>query len=297
MIKTLNTPSEEILAQIRKVESICKSYDRLGGKLSIDASLNVDSDMQSIFLFYEDNQLISVLSMFVPTRAEAEISAYTLPEYRRKGCFTSLLAEALEELKRYDVADLLFVCENQSKDGKKVVKSLGAELDFTEYFLRHKGVLSTMESQEKGRITLKKAEPKDLEAFIDLRQRIFNTEYEIAKAWTTKSFEAQNRIDYKAVMEGKPIGMGTICLEDNEVCLYGYGIAPEYQGKGFGEELLNLILKDLSLKGMFNVALEVNSKNLKAFNLYRKCGFEPEIVFDYHRVKASSLLTPSFYKK
>ena len=99
-IKILNKTSKEITEQIKEVEIICKTYDKINGNMYLDTSLNFSPEMKSLFLFYKDNKLISVLSIFMPTAAEAEISAYTLPEYRLKGYFKKLLIEATEELKK-----------------------------------------------------------------------------------------------------------------------------------------------------------------------------------------------------
>ncbi len=283
LIKKFSEPSVEIIKDIREVELICKEYDKLNGSLYLDTSLNFNSEIKSLYLLYENNQLVSLISMFIPTGEEAEISAYTLPEYRRKGYFKKLLDEATKEITKYNISDLVFVCEPQSNDGIEAIKKLEAEFDFTEYFLRHKGSLNDMEVRRVSEIELHKAKKKDLEAIISLSQEIFNDNYDDAKSMVTKSFEAVNRMQYIAVLGEKLIGMGSVSIENDEASIFGLGVVPKCQGKGFGRQILNLILVDLKDKGIENITIEVDSTNENAFKLYKKCGFEVETSFNYYR--------------
>jgi ribosomal protein S18 acetylase RimI-like enzyme len=282
-IKVLSKINEEAAKQIREVENICKAHDKTNGNISLDSSLNFYPEMKSIFLFYEDDKLISLLSIFMPTEKEAEISAYTLPEHRRKGFFKKLLNKAIEELKKYKLTDLLFVCEPQSKDGREAIKKLDAELCFTEYFLRYRGSLMDLEKQQQSRIRLQMAVLKDLEAIAIMSQQIFNDNYEGSKSMAAKSFEADNRTQYIAVLDDKPVGVGAVSFENDEASIFGLGILPQYQGNGFGKEFFNLILLELKRKGLQNISIEVDSANKNALNLYVKSGFAVETSYDYYR--------------
>ncbi len=282
-IKVLSKTSKEVTKQIREIESYCKIYDKTVGNIFLDTSLNFDQEMNSLFLFYKENNLISVLSIFMPTASMAEISAYTLPEHRLKGYFKKLLDEAVKELKKFEQVDLLFVCEPQSIDGKAAIKKMGAEFHLTEYSLKFKGFSNDPEKQQLTQITLQKADLKDLEAIVDLSRLIFNDDYEDAKSMVTKSLESGVRTLYIAILDNRLIGMGAVSIENNEASIFGLGISPQYRGKGFGKELLDFILKELKNKGIQDVSIEVDSSNKNAFNLYVKCGFVVETSYDYYR--------------
>jgi ribosomal protein S18 acetylase RimI-like enzyme len=221
--------------------------------------------------------------MFIPISDEAEISAYTLPEYRRKGYFKKLLDEAIKEITQYKIPDLLFVCEPQSNDGKGAIEKLKAEFDFTEYLLKYRGSLNDVEICLIPEIKLYEAEKKDLESLISLSQEIFNDKYDDAKSMITKSFETENRIQYIAMVDERPIGMGSVNYENDEASIFGLGVALQYQRKGFGGSILQLILIDIKNRGKETITIEVESTNKNAFSLYRKCGFEVETSFDYYR--------------
>ena len=122
IIKQTNRPNRDLIKQIKKLQSVCKKHDELEGGIFLDNSMNFNSDMNNIFVYYKDNKLVSYISLFVPTNKEAEVSAYTLPKYRKKGCFKELLYKVISEMKKYEVKDLLFVCEPQCVDGVKWLK-------------------------------------------------------------------------------------------------------------------------------------------------------------------------------
>lgn len=283
LIKELNKLNDKIIKDIRELESVCKKHDGLNGDIFLDTSLNFDSHIKSIFILYDENKLISLISMFVPMHNEAEISAFTLPEYRNKGYFKELLLRALKELKKYKVSDIIFVCESQSKDGIEVVKKLGAAYDFTEYCLHYKKAHCLAKNEKQYMIKLRSAKIQDAENLISLNQEIFNDSYEDCSSMVTKTFQSENRKQFLAFLNEECIGICCISIDDAEISIFGLGIVPKYQGKGYGKGMLELLLKYLQEKRIENITIEVNSDNERAFNLYRKCGFEVQTAFEYYR--------------
>jgi len=283
IIRDFSKASEEAIKEIRQLESICKKHDKLVGDIFWDSSLNFEPDMKSLFLLYEDNKLISLLLMFVPTQSEAEISGFTLPEYRKKGYFKALLTKASNELKKYEVQDILFVCEPQSLDGKAVIKKLEANYEFTEYSLKYNKLNIAYQNQHLNKIALYKPSLQDSKILINLRQQIFDDSYENAESRVIKSFESQCRIQHLAILDREFIGIGGISFEQDEAYIFGFGIIPKYQGKGFGKTMLKLMLKNLIEQNIEKIMIEVNSENERAFNLYKRCGFEVETAFEYFR--------------
>lgn len=283
MIKSLNNIDAVIEKEIRQVYMSCKEYDGLGGNISLDAALNFNKDINNIFLLYDDKKLISFIFMFIPTCHEAEISAFTLPEYRGRGYFRRLLLEAAKEINKYNIKSILFVCEGQSLSGKEMVKSLGVHHDFTEYFLRYNNLKNPFDMGYAYKIKLYTPEIKDLGSLSQISMLTFNESYEDAESMIKSSLNTKDRKAYAAVLEGRMIGMGFASFEKGEVSIHGLGILPEFQGRGFGKELLLLIMRDLLQNGYENITLEVDSNNLKAFELYKRNGFEVEVAYDYYR--------------
>ncbi|TGE36219.1 GNAT family N-acetyltransferase [Desulfosporosinus fructosivorans] len=249
--------------------------------------MNFNQEMNSIFLMYDGDQLISMLTMFVPTAHEAEITALTLPTQRRKGYFKELLSKAVEELIKYEITEVLFVVESHAISGKQVSTHLGAQYDFTEYSLRldpRKYV-----PLAKNRLEGFKPSEKDLKKMIDTSMRIFEDSYEDTQGIIVNILQSKMRDQYLGLLNDEIIGMGSSSHDGDEASIFGFGIIPEFRGKGYGYELLHMIVEQLRQSGIREIVIEVDSNNKQAFNLYQKFGFQIETAFEYYRNKASEL--------
>lgn len=282
-IKALNSISSEAIAQIKTLEDICKVQDGLKSDMDFDTSYNFNKEMNTLFLAYEENELIGVLKMFVPTPVEAEISGYTKPDYRLRGSFRKLVDAAVTELKKYNVPDILFVAESQVEVAKAVINKFKGSYDFTEYVLSYNHSLDDEIKERNYRLQMVKAGMADVEMLIPISVNVFHDSYKGAETLLLNAISSDNRAMYSFLLGDKCIGMAGICLQDGEASLFGIGILPEYQGKGYGKELLYLLIKSLLQKNIHKITLEVNSENKAAYELYTKSGFEIQTAVDYYR--------------
>lgn len=281
-IEALSKADGAVLDQIKELEIKCREFDRIQGCLSLDNSLNVHPEMNYLFLLYESETLISVLTIFMIASEEAEIYACTLPEYRQRGCFSRLLEEARRELGQYGSPRLLFVMNSESEPGKKAMNRLGCKHEFTEYNMCYRPEQPELTPSER-QIKLKRAEQNDVETIVKLCVDIFSDPYDDAKSLITNTLNSSDRIQYLALLGERPVGMGSVSVENSEACIHGLGISPEYQGKGYGRELLLSIISEIKKKGDYKITLEVNSGNDRAFRLYRNNGFVIEQAINYYR--------------
>lgn len=280
-IKTLNILSENEVNTIRDLEKICKEHDGIKGSVFLDTSMNSNHEMNSMFLLYEKERLISVLIMFIPTQQEVEISAFTLPSCRGKGHFKVLLSKAKEELKKYEFPEILFVCESQSVIGKQVIMHLSAQYDFTEYSMKLD--VEKYVPKDSNRLTYLKPGKNDFDKLIGLRMEVFGEGHEEAQGKVLNSFESGTRDQYLGVLDEKVIGLGSVSHEEDEVMICGFGIVSEFRSKGYGRDLLHLIVESLRLSGETKIMIEVDSNNAHAFHLYQTFGFEIKTALEYYR--------------
>lgn len=278
---------DHVLNEILRIERVCKEYDNLRGYVFLDPSENFDRDINCYFLLYEDNVLISILTMLIPTRQEAEISAFTLPEFRRKGNFTKLLARAVKELKKNRIEDMLFVCERQSAAGIKVIAALNAQFAFAEYLMKFNR--AEYVPVKMFRLSINRAQLRDLKIIIEITMKIFNESFEEAQSRVEDCFESDQREQYYTVLDNKIVGLCSVNLEEDEVSIYALGILPEYRSRGFGKELLCLIVDSLLRRGITKMRLMVYYENTQAINLYQKFGFQTAATLEYYRKKVNDL--------
>ena len=287
ILKELKVYSENVVNEVHNLEQICKDQDNLQGSIFVDTTMNFNQEMNSIFLMYDGNQLISLLTMFVPTQHEAEITALTLPSHRGKGYFKELLAKAVEELIKYEIPEVLFVIESQSITGKQVIPHLRAQYDFTDYSMRLDD--RKFVPLASNRLKYLKPSEEDLQRLIDTSMRIGEDCYEDAQGRIMKSFQSVTREQYLGILNDEIIGIGSSSRDEDEVSIFGFGITPEFRSMGYGYDLLHLIVEQLKQSGIREIVIEVDSNNLHAFSLYQKCGFQIETAFEYYRKKTNEL--------
>ncbi len=285
IIKALKGYSENVVNQVHHLEKICKDQDHLKGSIFVDTTMNYNRDMSSIFLMYDGNQLISLLTMFVPTQHEAEITALTLPAQRGKGYFKKLLFKALEELIKYEIPEVLFVVESQSITGKHVVKQLAAQYEYTEYSMRLDNKKYVPLAY--NRLKYLKPSEEDFKRLIDVSMTIFDDSYEDAQGMIANIFKSSTRDQYLGILNDEIIGIGSSSRDGEEVSIFGFGIVPEFRSKGYGHDLLHLIIEQLRQRGLRKIVIEVESTNAYAFNLYKNIGFKTEVAYEYYRKKTN----------
>ena len=285
IIKALKVYSENVVNQVHQLENLCNDQDHLKGSIFVDTTMNYNQAMKCIFLMYDGNQLISLLTMFVPTQHEAEITALTLPSQRGKGYFSQLLYKAVEELIKYEIPEVLFVVESQSITGKQVVKHLAAQYEYTEYSMR----LDNNKYVPKSSNRLKYLKPshEDLKRLIDISMIIFEDSYEDAQGMITNIFQSVTRDQYLGILNDEIIGIGSSSRDGEEVSIFGFGIVPKFRSKGYGHDLLHLIIEQLRQRGLREIVIEVDSTNAHAFNLYKNIGFKTEVDYEYYRKKTN----------
>ena len=113
----------------------------------------------------------------------------------------------------------------------------------------------------------------------------FGDSYEGAKSLATGMLNAENRQFFLGEIDGEFIAMGVSAKGDEGASINGLGVMPEYQGKGYGKEMLYSIVNKLVEQNAENINIEVESQNSNAFNLYKNSGFEVESAWEYYRKK------------
>jgi ribosomal protein S18 acetylase RimI-like enzyme len=283
LIKELNKIDENTTREIKELVTQCNNHDGINGMLVLDNSLNFNREMNTIFMLYEKDKLVSVLTMFVPGNKEAEVSAMTLPEYRLMGYFSELVKRAEAEIKKYNIPEILFLCEDKSSHGKAAIAKQGARYEFTEYQLKYNHSLDTKIMDYEYRIKLYKATLADLESIIKISIAAFGDSYEGAKELATGMLKAKNREFFLGEIQGEFIAMGVTAKEEEDISIHGLGVLPEHQGKGYGREMLYSIINKLIEQETGSINIDVDSENSNAFQLYKNSGFEVENAWGYYR--------------
>lgn len=267
---------------------LCSNHDGIKAELDVEESFKAPNDVNS-FLLYEDEKMVSFINLFAPKTTEAELSAFSHPEYRNQGFFRKLLTEAKAELISRGICDILFVCDRKSKDGQSVASHLKAVYDFSEYSMQYTSEykISTLVPN----LRIRAAVSEDTPRLVNLSRLSLAESAEDAENYIKHIFSSENRTQHVAIMDDKIAGMISTAVEGKKSYIHGLCVFPEYRKRGIGGALLDYkVGQSLMRHPDFMVELEVETQNEGALSIYKRAGFEVKACYDYFRKDVSDLI-------
>lgn len=276
--------SEKEYKEIIHLEKLCNLKDKTNLKLELDYKLNIcknsDKGLKNIneLLYYVDNVLVAYLGISSFGGNIGEINGMTHPDWRRKGLFKKLFELAVDACKNERFNKLLLLSDGKSNSGIEFIKALGGEYDFSEYRME---LLNTTFSEDVSSINLRKADKSDAKEIARQDAIFFNDTEEIESF--PKEDELPNQVSYMIELNEKIIGKIKIEYIDNLAFIFGFGILPDFRGKGYGKAALKRVINLINKKGIYNIELDVECKNNTALTLYKACGFEGKSVMNYYK--------------
>lgn len=132
-------------------------------------------------------------------------------------------------------------------------------------------------------IQLRLAAEADVETIARLDADGFSMQLEDAREYVRKSWETRKDTTFVAELDGATIGKIEVKTEGDEAFYYGFVVAKELRGRGYGRQILQMMIayaEDVLQKKQHS--LEVAAKNSAALHLYRFCGFEPVRSIEYY---------------
>ncbi|PMP79476.1 MAG: hypothetical protein C0176_05380, partial [Mesoaciditoga sp.] len=169
--------------------------------------------------------------------------------------------------------------------GNVMVEKMNAQRDHGEHLMAYHG---DKPFQTSGRLTLRIADRSDLETLVEMNMSVFSDYYRHPDEVTNKMsniLDSKEREMYMGFTCDKAVGICSVGMENSDPSIYGFGIMPEYRKKGYGEELMKLVMNKLIKRNIKTIKLDVDYENSPALNLYLKIGFEIEASFGYFRKK------------
>jgi len=143
-------------------------------------------------------------------------------------------------------------------------------------------------------LTIRKADLNDIDAIVGIHRRSWDVTYsgliprQHIFAKNAGRFAMWEQIlskpnhTYLALVQGEPVGFSALLSPCRDMDVEGGGeigalyLAPEWQGRGIGGELLREAVKTLRTLGHKTIVLWVLSENCRARHVYEKCGFTPD---------------------
>ena len=275
--------------EINQLQKLCNLQDKTNLKLELDYRLNVRRNSEiglknvNEFLYYVDEVLVAYLGISSFGGNVGEINGMTHIDFRRKGLFKKLFHLAMEECQKRNFNKVLLLTDGKSNSGIEFIKAAGGNYDFSEYRMKQTKKASTENIKS---IILRKAEKLDGKE-IGRQNVIFFNDVEENDVEEREFFpeqeEALNNITYMVELKEEIIGKIRVGYEDTSAFICGFGLLPDFRGKGYGKAALKEALRLINEKNIHDIELDVECKNNTALNLYKSCGFEEKSVMNYYR--------------
>lgn len=255
-------------------------------------------------LFVHNEKVIGYIWYNVPFENPIKVwSLYVMPAY------VHLVERNI--LQEFDNSMLLY-----EESNNEVTNGLLQKLGFKKYDETFLMKLNLMDSLKKDSTNLynKITKDKDILKYtninkskmpiIDFRKFVIGKDEKIRCDLQNAIFQDKMRVEIEVVdiendikqeyyieelsifitLNNSPIGYGQVIYSREMYIVVNFGVTPEFRGKGFGELLLSHIINKCMDKKIKELYIRVDEKNLKAINLYEKCGFKYEYsIYNWRR--------------
>lgn len=283
--------SEQDLHDIRILADICDALDGIKLKLNWISLQTRSAQETNDFLIYENGDLIGYLGIYSFQVSEAEISGMIHPLYRRRGLFTKLVDAAVEECRRREFGQILFINHHRSTSGQAFLLARGTTYKVSEHWMRCERTDADLNGASipgmtEDAVHLRSASVEDKELLIQLNMAGFTMEEFDSREYVERTISSPLEYTFIAEAQGQPIAKLGVTYEEGSAFIYGFCVSPQQRGRGYGRrilvELMNMLQRE---QGKSRFELEVAVENARALSIYEDCGFRVISANDYYELK------------
>lgn len=279
------TLTNEELAAIQQLTEICNQHEKLHMRLDWSLLSARSGAEVNDFLYYRDGALVGYLMAYGLGTDERELTGMVHPAYRRQGIARILLQAARDEYTGFGVRQLLLITEHHSRSGKAFVAAVGAHHDFAE----HEMLLTHFQERQQfdDHLLFRPADMSDLDALASIFAALEGTSLDAEKPRIQMRLQDPLCQYYIATFGEEEVGchepVGCLRVDEmaNELGIYSFAVIPDYQGRGYGRQMLEETIRTIRAHSQKSIMLDVDVTNERAFRLYHSCGFDIKTTYDY----------------
>ncbi len=278
-ITCLCTLTDGQRAEILALDKDCIAPEKLNERVHLSDELNYDRSIPAYYLGYDENgRLTAFLTLLMLSSAEAEVSAFTHPQSRRRGWFTALLGEAKRVCATHGIPSLLFAVEDGAKAGHAVLSTMAnIRHDHTECRMLLSGVPEASIPRKLATVPVTAANAAVYEETLAAAFTLT----ENADSFVQSVLHNPARSAYLAMLDGDAIGVCHMNTGEGSAFLYGLGMRADMRNKGYGKAFTRDVVR-IAVKTGLPVMLDVDDDNVVALSLYRGVGFSEVFRIEYY---------------
>ncbi len=288
---------------INQLMELCCEQESINLKLELDYKLHLGNladnretatGSKREFLYFIGNTLVAYLGISCFDGVTGELCGMTHPMYRKQGIFHRLLALALNECQHSNFKQLLILADGNSESGMNFIRAITSNYAHSEYRMKRLSASASQLTNNSERltneaVTLRPASKTDEKKLSQFNAILFNekdlTEEDGEYYMSTLEEQPENQKTYMIDFNGSSIGKINVEYNGQYAFLFGFGIIPEYRGKGYGRMGLTETLRLIEAQGVTVIELDVVCTNKNALGLYQSCGFVEQSVMNYYNLR------------
>lgn len=275
MIRFTNQLTDKERKEAKVLIANCQANDHTFREPYLSNMLNFDPNMPAFFLYYQDGELLGLLSVYADNE-DVEVAILVAPDYRRKGIARSLFDKFKKETASYPIQSVTFQTErvflNNHPD---FISHWGLVEDAaTETWLGRDRTPYTLDFRSDVEVLL--ADTSYLEEIAQLHHQAFSDAeetLEVSRRYIAEALKDSNSLLYILLKEGQVVGLCTVDLSGNSNYLYGLAVAEAYRGQGYGSYLAKSVVNQLIAQNDKAFQIAVEDSNVGTKRLYEKIGF------------------------
>jgi ribosomal protein S18 acetylase RimI-like enzyme len=265
--------SPDSLSALASLEAETVSAD--GGRLKLEWSTlqsRSGDDVEDV-LWWDEGRLVGFVGLYAFGGPAVELAGMVHPDYRRQGIGTRLLDEAIELCRGRTERQLLLVAPRTSQVARILAESRGGILEHSEHALDLDGAVTEGPSDKS--IILRPASGDDI---FDLAGILADAFGQPARPLDVDALGESTLV---AERDGSVIATLALNRSSEKWDIYGFAVAPPFQGVGIGRDVLRRVCRQAKNAGVARLHLEVEVNNDRALGLYTSLGFERTSTEDY----------------
>jgi ribosomal protein S18 acetylase RimI-like enzyme len=216
--------------------------------------------------------------------SEPELCGVVDPGWRRQGVGSMLLAAAQLECQRRGAQQMLLICDETGKSGPAFAAGVGATLSYAEHRMQLDPAAIDRSRPRPPTLRLQPAAADDVELLTWLQAAAFGDPEDKVRSQVTQGLRQPERQYLLGLLDDRPVGMLRLGRYQQEADITAFGVLPQYQGRGYGRQMLLDAIDLLLAEGWQRIMIDVVVENRNALQLYQSCGFRAVSTYGFHRL-------------
>lgn len=275
MIRATNQLTEKERKAAKALIASCQAFDQTFREPYLSNMLNFDPNMPAFFLYYQEGELLGLLTVYADDE-DVEVSILVDLSHRRQGVGRAMYRSFEKDMVAYPIRSVTFQTERVFLDRHPDLASHWGvvEDEETETWLGRDKTPFALHSRTDVKVLL--ADPAYVEEIAQLHHQAFSEPEEtldVSRRYITEALKDSDGLLYILLKEAKVIGVCTVNLSGNSNYLYGLAIAEAYRGQGYGSYLAKSVVNQLISHNDKPFQIAVEDSNIGAKRLYENIGF------------------------